>query len=203
MLDETGILYISDEVQTAFGRTGSHFWGIEESGIEPDLITMAKGLGNGLAIGAVMGRAEVIDSISGKLHVSTFGGNHVSSAGALANLNYIIENDLQNNADEVGGYLKDRLIKMAEDSPVVGEVRGRGLMLALEMVGSGGEPNPSAATRFMQACRERGVLVGKGGIGANALRISPPLTITREAAEEAANVFEEALAEVGSTQKVG
>ena len=203
VLDETGILYISDEVQTAFGRTGSHFWGIEESGIEPDLITMAKGLGNGLAIGAVMGRAEVIDSISGKLHVSTFGGNHVASAGALANLNYIIENDLQNNADEVGGYLKDRLIKMAEDSPVVGEVRGRGLMLALEMVGPGGEPNPSAATRFMQACRERGVLVGKGGIGANALRISPPLTITREAAEEAANVFEEALAEVGATEKVG
>ena len=164
---------------------------------------MAKGLGNGLATGAVMGRAEVIDSISGNLHVSTFGGNHVASAGALANLNYILDNDLQKNADEVGGYLKDRLIKVAEDSPVVGEVRGRGLMLALEMVGPDGDPNPSAAVRFMQACRERGVLVGKGGIGANALRISPPLTITREAAKEAADVFEEALTEVGTTEKVG
>ena len=203
VLDESGILYISDEVQTAFGRTGSHFWGIEESGIEPDMITMAKGLGNGLAIGAVMGRSEILDSITGKLHVSTFGGNHISSAGALANLEYILENELQRNADEVGGYLKDRLTKMAEESPVVGEVRGRGLMLALEMIGPNGEPNAPAAAQFMQACRERGVLVGKGGIGGNALRISPPLTITREAAEEAANAFEEALAEVGARDKVG
>jgi 4-aminobutyrate aminotransferase len=203
VLDETGILYISDEVQTAFGRTGSHFWGIGESGIEPDMITMAKGLGNGLAIGAVLGRAEIIDSISGKLHLATFGGNHISTAGALANLNFILDNDLQKNADEVGSYLKDRLVKMAKDSPVVGEVRGRGLMLALEMVGSDGEPNPPAAVRFLQACRERGVLVGKGGIGANAVRISPPLTITREAAREAANAFEEALTVTGEAAKVG
>jgi len=203
VLDETGILYISDEVQTAFGRTGSHFWGIEESGIEPDMITMAKGLGNGLAIGAVMGRAEIIDSISGKLHLATFGGNHLSTAGALANLNYILDNDLQRNADEVGGYLKDRLINMAKESPIVGEVRGRGLMLALEMVDPGGGPNPAAAVRFLQACRERGVLVGKGGIGANAVRISPPLTITREAAETAADAFEEALAVAGEAAKVG
>ncbi len=203
VLDETGILYISDEVQTAFGRTGTHFWGIEESGIEPDMITMAKGLGNGLAIGAVMGRAEIIDSMSGKLHLATFGGNHLSTAGALANINYILDNDLQKNADEVGGYLKDRLVRMAKESPIVGEVRGRGLMLALEMVGPDGSPNPPAAVRFLQACRERGVLVGKGGIGANAVRISPPLTITREAAEEAANAFEEALAVAGEAARVG
>jgi 4-aminobutyrate aminotransferase len=203
VLDETGILYISDEVQTAFGRTGTHFWGIEESGIEPDMITMAKGLGNGLAIGAVMGRAEIIDSMSGKLHLATFGGNHLSTAGALANLNYILDNDLQKNADEVGGYLKDRLIDMAKKSPIVGEVRGRGLMLALEMVGPDGSPNPAAAVRFLRACRERGVLVGKGGIGANAIRVSPPLTVTREAAEEAANAFEEALAVAGEAAKVG
>lgn len=202
VLDETGILYISDEVQTAFGRTGSHFWGIEESGVEPDMITMAKGLGNGLAIGAVMGRAEILDSISGKLHLATFGGNHVSTAGALANLNYILKNDLQKNADDVGGYLKDRLVKMAKDSPVVGEIRGRGLMLALEMVGPDGGPDPAAAVRFLQACRERGVLVGKGGIGANAIRIAPPLTITREAAETAADAFEEALAATAEA-KVG
>jgi 4-aminobutyrate aminotransferase len=203
VLDETGILYISDEVQTAFGRTGTHFWGIEESGIEPDMITMAKGLGNGLAIGAVMGRAEIIDSMSGKLHLATFGGNHLSTAGALANLNFILDNDLQKNADEVGGYLKDRLVRMAKESPIVGEVRGRGLMLALEMVGPDGSPNPPAAVRFLQACRERGVLVGKGGIGANAVRISPPLTITREAAGEAANAFEEALAVAGEAARVG
>ncbi len=203
ILDETGVLFICDEVQTAFGRTGSHFWGIEAFDVEPDMVTMAKGLGNGLSIGAVMGRAEIIDSLSPKQHVSTFGGNHLSTAGALANLDYILEHDLQSNADEVGGYLKDRLLKMAESHPVIGEVRGRGLMLGIELVGPDGEPNPPAAIGFMQVCRERGVLVGKGGINANAIRISPPLTITREAAEEAANVFEEALATVGTREKVG
>src|SRR3712207_798299 len=142
ILDETGILFISDEVQTAFGRTGSHFWGIEAFDVEPHLITMAKGLGNGLSIGAVMGRAEIIDSISPNLHISTFGGNHLSTAGALANLNYILDNDLQKNADEGGGYRKERLQKMAAEHPVVGEVRGRGLMLGMELVGLDGEPDP-------------------------------------------------------------
>ncbi len=203
ILDETGILLISDEVQTAFGRTGDHFWGIEAFEVEPDLITMAKGLGNGLAIGAVMGRAEIIDSLSPKQHISTFGGNPISTAGALANLNYILENDLQRNAAEVGGYLKERLLKMAEEHPVVGEVRGRGLMLGVELVRPDGEPDPQAAVRFLEACRERGVLVGKGGIKANAIRISPPLTVTREAAKEAADVFEEVLSEVETKERVG
>lgn len=202
ILDETGILLIVDEVQTAFGRTGSHFWGIEAFDVEPDLVTMAKGLGNGLAIGAVMGRAEVIDSISPNLHVSTFGGNHLSTAGALANLEYLLENDLQKNAREVGDYLKERLLKMAEKSAVIGEVRGRGLMLGIELVEPDGEPDPVAALRFMEACRERGVLVGKGGLKANTIRISPPLIVTREAAEDAAKVFEEALEVVGTQEKV-
>src|SRR5215210_332561 len=203
ILDETGILLISDEVQTAFGRTGDNFWGIEAHGVEPDLITMAKGLGNGLAIGAVMGRAEIIESISPNLHLSTFGGNHLSTAGALASLEYILDNDLQKNAAEVGGYLKDRLLEMAEKSAAVGEVRGRGLMLGLEIVGPGKEPDPQAAGRFLEACREKGLLVGKGGIKANAIRISPPLSVTREAAEEAADILEEALAEIGTREKVG
>ena len=203
ILDETGILLISDEVQTAFGRTGDHFWGIEAHGVEPDLVVMAKGLGNGLSIGAVMGRAEIIDSISPNLHLSTFGGNHVSTAGALANLNYILDNDLQKNAAEVGGYLKERLLEMAQKHPVIGEVRGRGLMLGIELVGSNEEPDPEAAVRLLEACRERGLLVGKGGIKANSIRISPPMIVTREAAEEAAAILEEALAEVATREKVG
>ncbi len=203
ILDESGILFISDEVQTAFGRTGSHFWGIEAHNVEPDLITMAKGLGNGLAIGAVMGRSEIIDSISPKLHISTFGGNHISSAGALANLEFILENDLQKNADEVGGYLKDRLSKMAEEHSVVGEIRGRGLMLGIEMIEADGSPNPRAAAAFLEGCRERGVLVGKGGLRSNAVRISPPLTLAREAAKEAADIFEEVLSKVGTRERVG
>lgn len=202
ILDESGILFISDEVQTAFGRTGSHFWGIEAHGVEPDLVTMAKGLGNGLAIGAVMGRSEIIDSISPKLHISTFGGNHISSAGALANIEYILENNLQKNADEVGGYLKDRLLKMAEEHSIVGEIRGRGLMLGVELIEEDGEPNPKAAAAFLEECRERGVLVGKGGLRSNAIRISPPLTLTREAAKEAADIFEEVLSERGAREKV-
>lgn len=196
ILDEQGILFISDEVQTAFGRTGSNFWGIQNHDVEPDLITMAKGLGNGLAIGAVMGRAEIVDSLSGKLHISTFGGNHISAAGSLANIEYILKNDLQRNADEVGGYLKDRLTKLCETHEMVGEVRGRGLMLAIELVTPDGSPDPKAAALFMEACRERGVLVGKGGLRSNAVRISPPLTLTREAAGEAGDVFEEAVASI-------
>ena len=115
ILDETGILLISDEVQTGFGRTGEHFWGIDAFDVEPDMIVMAKGLGNGLAIGAVVGRAEVIESVSPNLHLSTFGGNPISTAGALANINYILDNDLQSNAHEVGSHLKERLVKMAEN----------------------------------------------------------------------------------------
>ena len=203
ILDETGILLISDEVQTAFGRTGDYFWGIEAHGVEPDLVVMAKGLGNGLSIGAVMGRAEIIDSISPNLHLSTFGGNHVSTAGALANLNYILDNDLQKNAAEVGGYLKERLLEMAQKHTVIGEVRGRGLMLGIELIGPNEEPDPEAAVRLLEACRERGLLVGKGGIKANSIRISPPMIVTREAAEEAAAILEEALAEVAAREKVG
>jgi 4-aminobutyrate aminotransferase len=202
ILDEYGVLLIADEVQTGFGRTGEHFWGIDRDGVEPDLVVMAKGLGNGLAIGAVMGRSEIVDSISGNLHVSTFGGNHVSTAGALANLEYILENNLQKNADEVGGYLRGRLEKMAEKNPAVREVRGRGLMLGLELVDSEMRPDPGAAAHFMEVCRERGVLVGKGGLKGNAIRIAPPMTVTREAAAEAADVFEEALSETSTRERV-
>ncbi|HZC19339.1 MAG TPA: aminotransferase class III-fold pyridoxal phosphate-dependent enzyme, partial [Rubrobacteraceae bacterium] len=176
--------------------------GIEAFDVEPDLITMAKGLGNGLAIGAVMGRTEVMESVSPNLHLSTFGGNHVSTAGALANLEYILNNDLQRNAVEVGGYLKDRLLKMASEHPIIGEVRGRGLMLGMEFVGPAGEPDPGMATRFLEACRARGVLVGKGGLKANTIRVSPPLIVTREAAKEAADAFEETMVEIGTREKV-
>jgi 4-aminobutyrate aminotransferase len=202
ILDERDILLISDEVQTGFGRTGGHFWGIEAFDVEPDMIVMAKGLGNGLAIGAVVGRAEVVESVAPNLHLSTFGGNPISTAGALANLNYILDNDLQANANAVGTHLKDRLLKLAERHPVVAEVRGRGLMLALELTGEGLVPDPAAANRFLEACRARGLLVGKGGLKANTIRISPPLTITREAADEAADIIDGALAEVEAGERV-
>jgi len=202
ILDETGILLISDEVQTGFGRTGEHFWGIDGFDVEPDMIVMAKGIGNGLALGAVVGRAEVVESVAPNLHLSTFGGNPISSTGGLANLNYILDNDLQSNAHEVGTYLKDRLSKMAGDHPIVAEVRGRGLMLALELTGDGLMPDPAAASRFLEACRTRGLLVGKGGLKANVIRISPPLTITREAAGEAADIIEEALSEIEARERV-
>ena len=202
ILDGVGALLIVDEVQTAFGRTGRHFWGIEAFDVEPDLITLAKGLGNGLTIGAVVGRTEVMESVSPNLHLSTFGGNHVSTAGALANLEYILNNDLQRNAAEIGGYLKIRLFKMASEHSIIGEVRGRGLMLGMEFVGPAGEPDPEMAARFLEGCRARGVLVGKGGLKGNTIRVSPPLIVTREAAKEAASVFEETMAEIGTREKV-
>ena len=155
ILDETGILLISDEVQTGFGRTGEHFWGIDAFDVEPDMIVMAKGLGNGLAIGAVVGRAEVVESVSPNLHLSTFGGNPISTTGALANLNYILDNDLQTNAHEVGAHLKDRLLKMAENHEIVAEVRGRGLMLALELVGEGLAPDPRRASSLPRGVPRR------------------------------------------------
>jgi 4-aminobutyrate aminotransferase len=203
ILDERDVLLISDEVQTGFGRTGSHFWGIQAFDVEPDLVVMAKGIGNGLAIGAVVGRAEVVESVNPHLHLSTFGGNPVATTGALANLDYILANDLQANSREVGGHLKKRLLSLAADHPVIAEVRGRGLMLALELVGPETRPDPQATVRLLEACRSRGLLVGKGGLKANTIRISPPLTITREAADAAADILEEALAEVGTPERVG
>ena len=189
VLDETGILFISDEVQTGWGCTGEHFWGIEAHGVEPDIMTFAKGLGNGLAIAGVIARAEIMDSI-GANSISTFGGNPLSTAGALANLDYLIEHDLQTNALKVGQFLRNGIDQVAEENEIIGEVRGKGLMIGVELVVPGGkEPNAAAAGRIMEEAKQDGLLIGKGGLWGNVLRIAPPLTLTQEEAEEGLEII--------------
>ena len=200
VLDEFGILFISDEVQTAWGRTGDHFWGYEAHGITPDLLTFAKGLGNGLSMAGVIGRADLVDGISAN-SISTFGGNPLVCAGALANLQYLLDHDLQANAAEQGRRLLDHLEPLADKFAVVGEVRGRGLMIGIELVEPDGlTPNPSAASRALELARANGLLVGKGGLFGNCLRIAPPLSLTTEEAEEGARVLVDVLATVDAEE---
>jgi len=183
VLDETGTLFVADEVQTGWGRTGENFWGIEAHGVEPDIMTFAKGVGNGLSIGGVVARAEIMDCVAAN-SISTFGGNPLATAGALANIDYIVGNNLQENSLEVGRQLQARLDGLADQMPILGEVRGKGLMIGVELVRPGGkDPNPDAAGRIMEETRENGLLVGKGGVHGNVLRIAPPLTLTEEEAD--------------------
>jgi 4-aminobutyrate aminotransferase len=197
VLAEHGILFVSDEVQTGWGRTGEHFWGIEAHGVEPDAITFAKGLGNGLTIAGVAARAELMDGLTAN-SISTFGGNPLSTAGALANLRYLLQHDLQGNARKVGEHLLRRAREWPERHPAVGDVRGRGLMLGVELVRPGTtEPHAAATNAVLEACRRRRLLVGKGGLHGNVVRVAPPMTVTLEEADEAAGVLDQALGEAG------
>jgi 4-aminobutyrate aminotransferase len=197
VLREHGILWISDEVQTGWGRTGEHFWGWQahvDDGVTPDLVTFAKGIGNGLSVAGVIARAEIMDCLRGN-SISTFGGSPVTAAGALANLRYLLAHDLQANAAKVGPILLDGLRELA--SPIVGDVRGKGLMIGVELVrpgsthgrapargGTPGEPAPELASAVLEAAKRRGLLVGKGGLYANVLRVAPPLSLTPQEAAE-------------------
>jgi 4-aminobutyrate aminotransferase len=193
VLDEHGILFISDEVQTGWGRTGDHFWGIEAHEVRPDIMTFAKGIGNGLTIAGVVARAELMDGINAN-SISTFGGNPLSATGALANLRYLLENNLQINARKVGQHLMELLRPLVDRHEMVGEVRGKGLMIGIEVVGAGKSPDSAAAGRVMEECKKRGLLVGKGGLYGNVIRIAPPLSLTVEEADEGASILIESFA---------
>jgi 4-aminobutyrate aminotransferase len=198
VLDETGILLISDEVQTGWGRTGEHFWGYQAHGVTPDLLTFAKGIGNGFALAGVVGRAEVMNEVPA-ISFSTFGGNPVSTAAGTAVLDYVLDHDLQGNAARVGAILRAGLDEAAAVSPVVGEVRGKGLMLAVELVQPGTlEPNVAATVQVFEECKRGGLLVGKGGLYNNVIRMGPPLTLTEEEAREALAVLVEAIRVAGA-----
>jgi 4-aminobutyrate aminotransferase len=192
---ERGILYISDEVQTGWGRTGEHFWGFGAHGVTPDVMTFAKGLGNGLSLAGVVAPAALMDGITAN-SISTFGGNPLATAGGLANLRYLLANDLQGRALKRGQQLRDRLVDGLADAPGVADIRGKGLMLGVELAAVDGTPAPAAATAVLEACRTDGLLVGKGGLHGNVLRIAPPLTVTADEVDEAADVLVAALARV-------
>ncbi|MEV4819378.1 aspartate aminotransferase family protein [Micromonospora tulbaghiae] len=193
VLDEHGILLISDEVQTGWGRTGEHFWGYQAHGVTPDLLTFAKGIGNGFALAGVVGRAEVLESVPA-ISFSTFGGNPVSTAAGNAVLDYLLDHDLQANAARVGAILGDGLRAATAGLDQVAEVRGKGLMLAVEFVHPGTvEPDAALTTRVFEACRAGGLLVGKGGLYGNVIRMGPPLTLTEDEAREGLAIMVDAI----------
>ncbi|MFI6236532.1 aspartate aminotransferase family protein [Micromonospora sp. NPDC050784] len=193
VLDEHGILFIADEVQTGWGRTGEHFWGYQAHGVTPDLLTFAKGIGNGFALAGVVGRAEVLESVPA-ISFSTFGGNPISTAAGNAVLDYLLEHDLQANAARVGAILADGLRSAVGGLDCVAEVRGKGLMLGVEFVRPGtSEPDPALTNRVFEAARDGGLLAGKGGLYGNVLRMGPPLTLTEEEAREGLAILVDAI----------
>jgi 4-aminobutyrate aminotransferase len=193
VLRERGALIISDEVQTAWGRTGEHFWGIGAHGVVPDIITFAKGLGNGLAIGGVIARGDLMDGLPGN-GISTFGGNPLSTAAANATLDYVLSHDLQRNAAELGTMIISGLREATAPLPAVGEVRGKGLMFALDLVDPGtGAPSPRLATLALEQTRARGLLIGKGGLYGHTLRMAPPMNLSEADAKEGLGILADAL----------
>lgn len=198
VLDESGILFISDEVQTGWGRTGEHFWGIQAHDIVPDAMTFAKGLGNGVAIGGVVGKPDFMDSISA-LSISTFGGNPLATAAARATLDYVTDHDLQSHAHKIGSYLFDGVRRIADEVPGIIDVRGRGLMLGIEL-GAPGDltPDTQLAGQILEATRERGLLVGKGGLYGNVIRMAPPLTLSEEEAKDGLAMLADAITSVAA-----
>ncbi|MEV4364836.1 aspartate aminotransferase family protein [Nonomuraea sp. NPDC049625] len=186
VLDEQGILFISDEVQTGWGRTGSSFFGIGNHGVTPDMMTFAKGLGNGFAVGGIVARGDLMDAPHA-VGLATFGGNPISMAAANATLDYVLDRDLQANAARTGEIIIGGLKEAAKRLPVVRSVRGKGLMFAVEL------ESPAQAARFMEETKKAGLLAGKGGLYGTAIRMAPPLTLTVDEAVEGLGIIVTAL----------
>jgi 4-aminobutyrate aminotransferase len=192
-----GGICIADEVQTGWGRTGDKWFGIENWDVEPDIITSAKGMAGGFPIGWTIATPEVADKYPG-LTFSTFGGNPVSMAAALAVINIIEEEDLRTNAKTVGDYLREKLNNLKEKYEIVGDVRGMGLMQGIEFVKDKltKEPNPQAVLSVFEETKRRGVLIGKGGLFGNVIRTGMPLIATKDNVDEMVLAIDEALASV-------
>jgi 4-aminobutyrate aminotransferase len=189
--------FIADEVQTAWGRTGHKWFGIEHWEVEPDIITSAKGLANGTPVGLTIATPEVADTFQG-LTISTFGGNPVTCVTARAVIDIIEEDDLRTNAAVTGKYFRERLDELQDKHALIGDVRGMGLMQALELVEDrqSKQPAGAATNALMEECRTRGLLVGKGGLYGNVIRLSPPLNISKADAHEAVRILDQSLSAV-------
>ena len=195
-LSNRGILFVSDEVQTGWGRTGEHFWGYQAHGIVPDMLTFAKGVGNGITLAGIVARAEIMDSIK-VLNFSTFGGNPLSAAAGVATLRYVIDHDCQDNAKRMGERFEEAMRPVVDATPWIAELRGRGLMWAFEMCTPGTiEPDKQRTTEFHEACRRHDLLVGKGGLYGNVIRLAPMLNVTESELDEGVAALHAAIAEV-------
>lgn len=191
-----GGLFICDEVQTGWGRTGAKMFGIEHWGVEPDIMTFAKGMANGAPIGATIATPEIADSMRG-MSISTFGGNPVTSAAALATIQVIEEQNLVENARVMGQRLRDGLEQLKAKYPVIGDVRGMGLMQGLELVGEKKRPDAEALKRLMEQTKAEGLLIGKGGLMGNVVRITPPLNVTKDEVDRALKILDLSFSHLG------
>jgi 4-aminobutyrate aminotransferase len=191
-----GGVFISDEVQTGWGRTGGKWFGIEHWGVAPDIITGAKGLGNGSPIGLTVARPEVADSLKG-LTISTFGGNPVTATQAKAVIDFIEEEKPMRNCAETGAYLRGRLEELQQKHEAIGDVRGMGLLQAIELVEDRKSKDPAAAqtAAVMEAARENRLLIGKGGLFGNVIRISPPMNVGKSDVDQFVELLDASLAQ--------
>jgi alanine-glyoxylate transaminase/(R)-3-amino-2-methylpropionate-pyruvate transaminase len=193
-----GGVCIADEVQTGFGRMGTHFWGFETHGVIPDIVTMAKGIGNGCALAAVMTTPQIAATLTQRVHFNTFGGNPVASAQGKAVLEVIERENLQANSLRLGGFIMAGLEKLKAKHNLVGDVRGRGLLLGLELVKDRASKEPAKAecAQVVETCRDLGLLVGKGGLWGQTIRLAPPMCLTQADAEFLLDVLDAALSTV-------
>ena len=189
-----GGLCIADEVQSGFTRTGLHWWGFETQGVIPDIVTMAKGIGNGAALGAVVTTPEIARALTSRIHFNTFGGNPVACTQGQAVLEVIDADGIQANAARVGSRLRAGFHALADRHAIIGDVRGLGLMLGIELVTDRTTKDPARAecARVFETCRELGLLIGKGGLWGNVLRIKPPMCLTAADADFMIEVLDEA-----------
>ena len=194
---EKGLLLALDEIQTGFGRTG-HMFAAEHFGIQPDIIVLGKAIASGMPLSAIVSRKELMEKWTPGSHGSTYGANPVSCAAALASLEVIEEEDVLKNCQKVGSYFRDQLLKLQEKFPVIGDVRGLGLMLAVELVDAKGAPNAAATKAINQYCYENGVLFYNCGTYKNCIRFMTPLNITTSVVDEGLTVLEKALEKVSN-----
>jgi len=192
--DRHGILLVVDEVQSGAGRTGK-WWAVEHTGVQPDIVCMAKGIASGMPLGVTMSKAEIMDWVPGS-HASTFGGNPVCIAAALATLDVIENENLMRNATEVGNHMLNRMADWPSKHKLVGDVRGRGLMIGVEIVKDKKtkEYAPAERDRIVEHAFERGILFL--GCGPSTVRIAPPLIVTKDEADAAMEALEESISEV-------
>lgn len=202
ILDRHGILFIADEVQSGFGRTGRTF-AVEHFGVTPDIMVMAKGIADGFPLSATIARSEIADALRPGEHLSTFGGNPVSCAAALANIDVLEDERLPDEAARKGTRLLDALRELAGHHDVIGEVRGAGLMVGIELVTDRDSrtPAPKQAAEVKRLCREAGVLIGVGGQGGNVVRIQPPLVISDDELDRAVQALDRALENVAKAER--